>query len=93
MSVFQIKELYGIDTMLRYKILLVVVIQIVGAAYASTLSWWPWLAFTYVVGGTFNHTLTLGMHEVSHNLAFASFQLNKIFGIFTNLPLGIPSFM
>ncbi len=90
----QIKQLYGVDPTLKFKIIFVVCLQVAGAAVASHLSsWWAWLAWTYVVGGTFNHTLTLGMHEVSHNLAFRSFFLNKLFGMFTNLPLGIPSFM
>jgi len=89
----QIKQLYGVDPTLKFKILLVIAIQIVGAWFASTLSWWPWFALTYCVGGTFNHTLTLAMHEVSHNLAFSSFLTNKLFGIFTNCPLGIPSFI
>lgn len=81
------------DTMLKYKILFVVFLQLVMSRLASGLSWPAWFALTYVVGGTLNHSLTLAMHEVSHNLAFHSFQLNKIFGIFVNFPLGIPSFM
>jgi sphingolipid delta-4 desaturase len=54
---------------------------------------WPWaIAFTYLIGGTINHALTLAMHETSHFLAFASQLHNRLFGIWINLPLGIPAF-
>jgi sphingolipid delta-4 desaturase len=54
---------------------------------------WPWaVAFTYLVGGTINHALTLAMHETSHFLAFPDVWRNRAFGVFINLPLGIPAF-
>ena len=82
------------DWTLKYKVLLVVAIQILGATVASRLdSWVLWFFWTYTVGGTFNHTLTLGMHEISHNLAFKSVMMNRVLGFVANCPLGIPSFM
>ncbi len=93
-SVSQIVNLFGVDWTLKYKVLLVVGIQVLGATVAASLpSWGYWFAWTYVLGGTFNHTLTLGMHEISHNLAFKSMMANRALGFVANCPLGIPSFM
>ena len=44
----------------------------------------------YIIGATANQNLFLAIHEISHNLAFKSGALNRIFAIFTNLPIGIP---
>ncbi|KAF4551636.1 Sphingolipid delta(4)-desaturase-like protein [Elsinoe fawcettii] len=44
----------------------------------------------YIIGATANQNLFLAIHEISHNLAFKSGQLNRLFAIFANLPIGIP---
>jgi sphingolipid delta-4 desaturase len=90
----QVKELFGVDDNLKYKVLAYVGIQLVGAYLATlTPSWGAWFLLTYIMGGTFNHSLTLAMHELSHNLAFKGAMLNRMLGFVANLPLGIPSFM
>lgn len=88
----QIKTLYGYDSAVRWKVALSIVLQVGIASVASQLSWWGFLIVAYTIGGVINHSMTLAMHEVSHNLAFKSFSANRIFGIVTNLPLGIPAF-
>ncbi|KAG8631856.1 hypothetical protein KVT40_000996 [Elsinoe batatas] len=45
---------------------------------------------SYIIGATANQNLFLAIHEISHNLAFKSGQLNRLFAIFANLPIGIP---
>lgn len=53
---------------------------------------WPWLILcAYTIGGVINHSMTLAMHEISHNLAFRSLNMNRLFSYIANLPLGIPS--
>ena len=58
---------------------------------ALTLEWsWPaYLAATYVVGATANHSLFLAIHELSHNLGFKSISHNKMLSMVANLPIGI----
>lgn len=89
----QVRKLYGPDPMLKWKILAAVATQVFMAWVVSGMHWAWVVALAYLVGGSINHSMTLGMHEVSHNLAFSSPKLNKWFGLFTNLPLGIPSFV
>jgi sphingolipid delta-4 desaturase len=45
----------------------------------------------YVVGGTANHAMMMGMHEISHNLGFKKPVHNKLLAILANLPIGVPS--
>jgi sphingolipid delta-4 desaturase len=82
------------DSTFKYKALFGVTAQIFMAWLVSDMPWWAVLALAYLVGGTVNHAMTLALHETSHNLAFgAAFpSANRLFGIFVNLPLGIPAF-
>jgi len=88
-----VRKLYGPDALLKWKIGAAVAFQVFAAWLASGMPWGWALLFAYAVGGVVNHALTLGMHEVSHNLAFRAPAANRLFGIFTNLPLGVPSFV
>mmetsp|Transcript_23838 Transcript_23838/g.34857 ORF Transcript_23838/g.34857 Transcript_23838/m.34857 type:complete len:346 (+) Transcript_23838:55-1092(+) len=88
----KVRKLFGVDDTLKYKIGFSVIAQLFFAWYVQRLSWPLLVVFAWAIGGTFNHSLTLAMHEVSHDLAFKNRPLNRYFGIFTNLPLGIPAF-
>lgn len=58
-------------------------------------SWTELLILAYVVSGTLNHSLSVGLHELSHNLAFGAHRplANRLLGYFANLPLGVPAFI
>jgi len=86
----QIANLYGYDPMSKYKVILSFFLQLFGCYVVQDASW-PFLIFwAYVWGGTLNHSLTLAIHEVSHNLFFPEPWQNLWFGIFTSLPLSVP---
>lgn len=81
-----------VDTRFKYFVTVLVILQL-GICYAITdQSWSTLLIFAYICGGTLNHSLTLAIHEIAHNLAFGHSRplANRYFGFFVNLPLGIP---
>jgi sphingolipid delta-4 desaturase len=90
----QIRELYGPDIRLFPAVVAIVVAQFSLAVYATrveTFSYWVLLAWS--IGGLLTHWLSLGNHELGHNLAFETPILNAMLGIFANFAQGIPSFV
>ncbi|XP_069764727.1 sphingolipid delta(4)-desaturase/C4-monooxygenase DES2-like isoform X2 [Narcine bancroftii] len=80
------------DPHLKWIVSTMVVFQFVSCYLVKDLSW-KWLLFwAYVVGGSVNHSLTLAIHDISHNVAFGNkdAKWNRWFGIFANLPIGMP---
>jgi sphingolipid delta-4 desaturase len=90
----EVNKLMGCDPTLKWKIGFSVVVQVLLAWYATRLSWPLLVLMAWSVGGTINHSLTLAMHEVSHDLAFSirNKWANRYLGMVANLPLGIPAF-
>ena len=60
------------------------------AHWATTQPAWLFAASAYFVGGLASHNLFLANHELCHNLAFEHPALNRMAGIFANLPICIP---
>jgi sphingolipid 4-desaturase/C4-monooxygenase len=86
----QIKELYGPCPKTKYLCTAMVLGQL-GLAFAlRDAPWWLIVGVAYAVGGVINQSLLLAIHELSHNLAFERPLLNRIFGLFVNLPIGVP---
>ncbi len=93
----ELKELMGHEPRTKYIVLLLMGIQLglayhfrEQALYGGTLQFW---LVAYFVGATITQSLFLANHEISHNLAFKSFNMNKLFGIFTNIPMVLPYFI
>jgi len=85
-------DLYGPDIRLCYMIVALMVTQLSLAVYATRIeSALSWFFLCWSIGGTFTHWLSLGNHELSHNLAFKKTLHNEILGIFANMAQGIPS--
>ncbi|CAG7731297.1 unnamed protein product [Allacma fusca] len=88
----EIKQLFGSDQNMKWKVTLLVVIQFLMLFVIRDLKWpYIWL-LAYCFGGVINHALMLAIHELSHNLAFGHARplANRILGFFANLPIGIP---
>ncbi|OQV11898.1 Sphingolipid delta(4)-desaturase DES1 [Hypsibius exemplaris] len=90
----QLKKLMGPDHHLKYWVTLLVITQIIACwmLHRSDASWMTVLILGYCFGGVINHAMTLAVHEIAHNLAFGHAKplLNRAFGMFANLPIGIP---
>ncbi|CAG5129695.1 unnamed protein product [Candidula unifasciata] len=88
----ELKKLMGTDAKFKYIVTVLVILQLL-ICYAIKDQTWPTIfIFAYVCGGTINHSLTLAVHEIAHNLAFGYSQplANRLFGFFANLPIAVP---
>lgn len=90
----EIKSLMVVDPNFKYVVTGLVFFQFFMTYVVSyfNFSWPVLILLTYVVGGTVNHSLLLAIHEIAHNMAFGvtKTKLNRAFGIFVNLPIGVP---
>ena len=86
------KKLMGYDPNTKYIVVAAVVFQMMMAYLVSDASWVTVIGLAYCLGGTINHSMSLAIHEISHNLAFGHSRLlaNRILGFIANIPLGIP---
>jgi sphingolipid delta-4 desaturase len=91
----QMKKLFGYDMRVAVQFTLTVLIQFVMVYLVRNLTWPELLVVTYVVSGTLNHSLSVGLHEISHNLVFGAHRplANRLLGYFANLPMGVPAFV
>jgi len=88
----QIKDLMGHDPNLKYWVTGMVVSQLISAYLLRDASWITIAVVGYMWGGVINHSMTLAIHEISHNLAFGNSRpgANRALGIFGNLAMGVP---
>lgn len=82
----------GPDPRLKWIVCMMVAVQFLAFYLVKDLPW-KWVFFwTYVFGSCINHSMTLAIHEISHNTAFGNIRAkwNRWFAIFANLPIGLP---
>uniref|UniRef100_A0A8D0BT84 sphingolipid 4-desaturase n=1 Tax=Salvator merianae TaxID=96440 RepID=A0A8D0BT84_SALMN len=87
-----IKTLMVPDPHLKWIVTGMVLIQLVACYLVRDLPL-KWLFFwAYAFGGCINHSMTLAIHDISHNVVFGNKRAkwNRWFAIFANLPIGIP---
>lgn len=87
----EIKKLFGYDPNFKYVTMLPILTQFFMMVAMRNQIWPIFVLVAYVVGGTCNHMLLLAGHELSHNLGFKNMFHNRLFGLFANLPIGVPS--
>jgi sphingolipid delta-4 desaturase len=88
----EIKKLFGYDPYMRYQVIAIVALQLTLAFFMRDKPWGQFLLVAYVIGGTCNHFLFLAVHELTHNLGFKNMIHNKLFAIFTTIPVALPLF-
>ena len=86
----EIRALMGHEPLTKYLLTPVVLMHIYVSTFAASMSTTAFLLTAYFIGGTFVHLLVLGIHEVTHYLAFKSYILNDFYAMFVGLPLVIP---
>ena len=86
------KKLMGHDPRFKYIVLALVLIQFLMIYSVRDASWTSLFILAYCLGGTINHSLSLAIHEISHNLAFGHTRplANRLLGFVANLPIGFP---
>lgn len=91
----EMKRLMGHDWRIAIQFSVTVIVQILMAYLVRNFGWTELIVLTYVVSGTLNHSLSVGLHEISHNLAFGSHRplANRLLGYMANLPMGVPAFI
>lgn len=87
-----VTKLCGPEPLTKFIIFGVVTLQLSLAYYLRDTDFLSWKFFliSYVIGATANQNCFLAIHELSHNLGFKKPLYNKLYSIFTNLPIGIP---
>ncbi|XP_034376756.1 sphingolipid delta(4)-desaturase DES1 [Arvicanthis niloticus] len=88
----EIKSLMKPDRNLIWIITMMLLVQLASFYLVKDLDW-KWVIFwSYVFGSCLNHSMTLAIHEISHNFPFGHHKAlwNRWFGIFANLSLGVP---
>ena len=88
----EIKKLMGCDPHLKYILTLMVLTQVISAYLLRDATWTAIFIVGYCWGGVINHSMTLAIHDISHNVVFGNGHplANRLFGIFANLPIGVP---
>jgi sphingolipid delta-4 desaturase len=86
----EIKRLYGPCPRTKYICTALVAAQLLAAYLLRDASWLWVVLVAYAFGGVVNQALLLAIHELSHNLAFVKPWKNRLFGVFINLPVGVP---
>jgi sphingolipid delta-4 desaturase len=86
----EVKQLYGPCKRTKYVCTALVLAQLALAYGLRDAPWWLVVTVAYALGGFLSQWLLLANHEICHNLAFDRPVANRLFGLFINLPIGIP---
>ena len=81
-----------VDTRFKYEVIALVFVQLFFIYAVQDLPWKIVILASCTLCGLLNHWLLLGIHEISHNMAFGHIKPthNRLFGIFANIPIGVP---
>uniref|UniRef100_H2YNL2 sphingolipid 4-desaturase n=1 Tax=Ciona savignyi TaxID=51511 RepID=H2YNL2_CIOSA len=87
------KKLMKVNPHFKWVVAAEIAFQMIMCYLVKDASWLWVFVITYVIGGTVNHSLTLAVHELSHNRAFGHGKhaiWNRVLAFIANLPIGVP---
>jgi len=85
----EIQKLFGYEPLTKYLVVLTVALQVWVASQVTEWRWPYYLAATYVIGATANHSLFLAIHELAHGLGATSWAENRLIAMVANCPITI----
>jgi len=88
----KLKELKGFCPWTKYKVSAAFLAQLFSLELLKDASFLEWFICCYMLSGLINGSMTLAMHELSHNLGSKSRRFNMILGLLANAPMGLPAF-
>lgn len=68
----EIKDLMGYDPTFKWICVGMVMTQIASLYFLQDLPWKYLIVIAYCFGGVLNHSLSLAIHEISHNAAYGN---------------------
>jgi sphingolipid delta-4 desaturase len=74
----EIKKLFGADPKFKWVCTGLVLTQISSLYFLQDKSWTFLFIAAYIFGGVLNHSLSLAVHEISHNLSFGHARYDTI---------------
>lgn len=86
----EVKKLFGIDPVLKYKALFVVILHLGVSVFLLPTNPVLFVLLALVVGATCSNVIFLAIHEITHDLAFKNKSLNNWLAIIVNFPILIP---
>lgn len=89
----EVKKLFGPYPLSALYIVMIVVLQIVMAAWVPEYGFWVAIAAAFCIGAVANHAMFVMIHEATHNLVFRRSKANRWIGMVANLPLVFPAAM
>ena len=89
----EVRNLIGRNPVSAVITILVVTLQFMIAYLLADQSWWMTIIVAFFIGALADHALFVLIHEASHNLIFKNRTLNTIFGIISDLPKVVPSYV
>ena len=89
----EVRNLIGRNPVSAVITILVVTLQFMIAYLLADQSWWMTIIVAFFIGAFADHALFVLIHEASHNLIFKNRTLNTIFGIISDLPKVVPSYV
>jgi len=85
----EIQKLFGYEPLTKYLVVLTVALQVWVSSQVCNWRWPYYLAATYVIGATANHSLFLAIHELAHGLGAKSWAENRLIAMLANCPITI----